>query len=182
VSPGASRALTAALVAAVALAALAAGVLVQWQRTGLDSASSTAVLALTRAEFPDLGGKITTIGQWKGKIVVVNFWATWCPPCRREIPDLVRVQRALGANGVQIVGIAVDEPGKVAAYAAEIGMTYPTLIGGFEAIELSRGLGNKSGALPFTLVLDRSGRLVQTHLGAMTEDQLKAVLEPLLGS
>lgn len=169
------------LIAAVALAALAAGVLVQWQRTRLGPPNTRdAVLALTRAEFPDLSGKRTTVGHWQGKIVVVNFWATWCPPCRREIPGLVQIQERFAANGVQVVGIAVDQADKVAAYATEVGMTYPTLIAGIEAIDVARQLGNTSGALPFTVVLDRDGNVVETHLGMISEGELATVLVPLV--
>jgi len=169
------------LMAVVALGALAAGVYVQMARTGLEPPTGpAAALALTRAEYPDLQGKRTTIGQWHGKVVVVNFWATWCPPCRQEIPGLIQIDRKFAAKGVQVVGIAVDQADKVVAYAAEIGMTYPTLVAGFEVMDVARQLGNKSGALPFTVVLDRSGNVVKTHLGMLTEADLTALLAPLL--
>jgi thiol-disulfide isomerase/thioredoxin len=170
------------LVAVVAAAALAAGVLVQLERTRLEPpADVNAVLALTRAEFQDLQGRRTTIGQWRGKVVVVNFWATWCPPCRQEIPGLIQIDRKFAANGVQVVGIAVDQAEKASTYATEIGVSYPVLVAGIEVMDIARQLGNKAGVLPFTVVLDRRGNLVKAHLGILTEADLAAILGPLLG-
>lgn len=174
----AGKVVTILLTGVVAILALAAGIYVQLERTRLDTPE---VSALTRVRLPDLEGNIRTIGEWKGKILLVNFWATWCPPCRQEIPGLIRIQEKHAANGVQVVGIAVDQVDKVRPYAAEIGIRYPILIAGIEALDLARQLGNKSGALPFTVVLDRSGKVVKTHLGLLTEADLEALIAPLLG-
>ena len=130
--------------------------------------------------LPDLSGTEQPLGQWKGKVIFVNFWATWCVPCREEMPEFVRVQREFGARGLQFVGIAVDDADKVRQFAAEIGLDYPALLGGYGAIELSRTLGNRVGALPFTVVVDRSGRVVKTHLGPMKKEQLDALITQLL--
>jgi thiol-disulfide isomerase/thioredoxin len=102
--------------------------------------------------LPDLDGKEQALGQWKGKVLIVNFWATWCVPCREEMPEFVKLQKEFGDRGVQFVGIAVDDPAKVRQFAAELGLNYPALIGGYGAIELSKSLGNRVGALPYTLV------------------------------
>jgi len=177
----AGRGLIYALIAAVALVAFAAGAYVRWQRTALEApAGHAGVLALTRMKLPDLEGKSITIERWKGKVLVVNFWATWCPPCRQEIPGLVAIQSKFAANGVQVIGIAIDQAANVKDFAREIGITYPILIAGVEAMDVARALGNKSGALPFTVVLDRSGNVVKTHLGLLTEAELTAILAPLL--
>jgi thiol-disulfide isomerase/thioredoxin len=111
---------------------------------------------------------------------VVNFWATWCEPCRAEVPALVRLRTEYASNGLEVVGIAVDSAAKVRDFAAEYRISYPLVIGGFETVDLSRRLGNKLGALPFTVVLDRSGRLVYTHLGAVSETELRDLVRPLL--
>ena len=142
---------------------------------------SASVLALTRATFPDLAGNSTTLSHWQGKVVVVNFWASWCPPCREEIPGLIRMQGRYAANGVQIVGIAVDSAEKSRQAAAEMTINYPVLVAGLEAIDLTRKLGNPAGGLPYTIVLDRQGGLVATHLGLLSEAQLEQILRPLLG-
>ena len=130
--------------------------------------------------LPDLSGREQALGQWKGKVVFVNFWATWCAPCREEMPEFIRAQREFGARGLQFVGIAVDEADKVRQFAAEIGLNYPALLGGYGAIELSKTLGNRVGALPFTVVVDRAGRIVHTHLGPMKKEQLEAFIAQLL--
>lgn len=136
--------------------------------------------ALLGIALPDPAGKEEALGQWKGKVLVINFWATWCTPCREEMPEFVAAQRELGDRGLQFVGIAIDEPDKVRQYAKEIGLNYPALIGGYGAIELSRTLGNRVGALPFTVILDRSGRIVHTQLGPLRDAKLRGILAELL--
>jgi thiol-disulfide isomerase/thioredoxin len=113
-------------------------------------------------------------------VLVVNFWATWCAPCREEMPLFVRAQREMGAKGLQFVGIAVDDAAKVRAFADEIGLNYPALVGGYGAMELSKTLGNSIMALPFTVVVDRTGAVALTHLGPIKEAQLDAILRQLL--
>ena len=113
-------------------------------------------------------------------MLVVNFWATWCAPCREEMPDLVRAQKEYGAKGLQIVGIAADDAGKVQQFAKEIDLNYPALIGGYAAIDLSKDLGNNLVALPFTLILDRQGKVAYTHLGPVKPDKLRDVITGLL--
>ena len=130
--------------------------------------------------LPDTAGREQSVGQWRGKVLVVNFWATWCVPCREEMPEFVKAQREFGGRGLQFVGIAVDDVEKVKDFAAELGLNYPALIGGYGAIELSKSLGNRLGALPFTIVVDRSGRISHTQLGPMKESSLTAIISQLL--
>jgi thiol-disulfide isomerase/thioredoxin len=130
--------------------------------------------------LPDPDGGAQSLGQWKGKVLVVNFWATWCVPCREEMPQFVKAQRDLGGRGLQFVGIAIDQADKAKAFATELGLNYPTLIGGYGAIELSKTFGNRLGALPFTIVVDRSGNVVHTQLGPLTEKSLGSIVAQLL--
>jgi len=130
--------------------------------------------------LPDAEGREQPLAQWKGKLMVVNFWATWCVPCREEMPEFVKAQREFGDKGLQFVGIAIDQPDKVAAFANELHLNYPALIGGFGAIELSKTMGNRLGALPFTIVVDRSGRVALTQLGPMKEAKLRSIVGQLL--
>jgi thiol-disulfide isomerase/thioredoxin len=159
----------------VAILALAAGVgAALWSREP-PRADSVFALAL-----PDEQGVTQELGQWRGKVLVVNFWATWCEPCREEMPEFVRVQRELGPRGVQFVGVAVDQADKVAAFAKELGLNYPVLIGGYDAIDLSKNLGNRLVALPFTIVVDRQGRVAYTQLGPFKRDQIRPIVANLL--
>jgi peroxiredoxin len=170
------------LIGVAAAVALAAGFLVA-ERTGnpmTAPATPGAPDALLGITLPDASGKQEALGQWRGKVLVVNFWATWCTPCREEMPEFVTVQRELGGRGLQFVGIAIDEPAKVRQFADEIGLNYPSLIGGYGAIELSKSLGNKVGALPFTLILDRSGAVAHTQLGPLREAKLRSIVAQLL--
>jgi peroxiredoxin len=168
-------------VAAVAVAAAAAGA---WWRLGpggglVDPAPKDAGTLLALA-LPDANGKDTPLAQWRGKLLVVNFWATWCTPCREEMPRFVELQDRYGARGLQFVGVAIDQADKVRAFADEIHLNYPSLIGGYGAIELSRTLGNGLGALPFTVVVDRSGAIVHTQLGPVKDAQLRSMIDQLL--
>ena len=139
--------------------------------------SSDRLFAL---ELPDTAGVKQPLKQWRGKILVVNFWATWCEPCREEMPEFARAQSELGPRGVQFVGIAVDQADKVGRFAKEINLNYPALVGGYEAMELSRSVGNELVALPFTIVIDRNGRIADTHLGPMKPQQLRSILDKIL--
>ena len=128
----------------------------------------------------DTKGNEQSLAQWKGRVLVVNFWATWCVPCREEMPEFVKAQRELGDRGVQFVGIAIDQPDKIDAFAAELHLNYPALGGGYGAIELSKAMGNRLGALPFTVVVDRAGRVAHTQLGPLKESNLRSILAQLL--
>ena len=162
--------------------ALAAGIL--WRQLAVDStsptdgaANSAPLLALT---LPDATGEQETLGQWKGKVLIVNFWATWCEPCKEEMPRFIKLQDEFGPKGLQFVGVAIDQPEKVRAFAKDIGLNYPTLVGGYGAIELSKTLGNRVGALPFTVVLDRAGGVVHTQLGPVKDAQLQSMIRQLI--
>lgn len=165
------------LVAAVAVLAAAAGFAYHVWRTAPEAAGQAA---LATVGFPDLDGRAQSLDQWRGKVVVVNFWATWCAPCREEIPILVKLQRKHGAQGLQFVGVAIDQAEKVRPYAAEMGMNFPILIGGVDAIELTRTLGNRAGVLPFTVIVARDGRIAGREVGAVKEGPLEAQLLQLL--
>lgn len=166
------------IIAATAAGILAlAGGVVLFQREPSVPRDGSAVLAMV---LPDVDGREQALAQWRGKVLVVNFWATWCAPCREEMPHFIAAQARDGANGVQFVGIAVDQADKVRDFAKEIGLNYPALIGGFGAIELSKALGNDLAALPFTIVLDRAGSVVHTRLGPMKAQELDALLRTLL--
>jgi thiol-disulfide isomerase/thioredoxin len=161
----------------VAALAVAAGVWFGNGRTPLTKdVTGASASPLLGVSLPDPDGKEQALAQWKGKVLIVNFWATWCAPCREEMPMFMRVQDAQGAKGIQFVGIAIDSPAKVREYARELKLNYPTLIGGYGAMELSESLGNTVKALPFTIIINRDGKVAHTQLGPLKEDQLVRIL------
>ena len=112
--------------------------------------------------------------------MVVNFWATWCPPCIAEIPEFIKLQKKYGKQGVQFIGIAIDQKSKVQSFAAEVGMNYPVLLGDLAGIDLARRIGNVEGGLPYTVIVERSGKIVTTQLGTLSTDKLEGIIKPLL--
>jgi thiol-disulfide isomerase/thioredoxin len=165
-------------IAVAGIVALGAGL--YWGRTAMEGGARRDASTLLALSLPDTAGKEQSFGQWKGKLLIVNFWATWCEPCRDEMPQFVETQQRFGANGLQFVGIAIDQADKVQQFATEIHLNYPALIGGYGAIELSKTLGNRLGALPFTVIVDRSGHIVHTQLGRLNESQLQSFIKQLL--
>ncbi|HXQ31616.1 MAG TPA: TlpA disulfide reductase family protein [Steroidobacteraceae bacterium] len=124
----------------------------------------------------DLDGKSHSISEWDGKALMVNFWATWCAPCRREIPLLNKIRREYAANGIEIVGIAVDFADDVRAYASHVPIAYPVLVGEQEGLEAARAFGVASAVFPFTAFTDSHGRVLTIHLGELHEPDARAIL------
>ena len=130
--------------------------------------------------LPDLEGRTRSSNEWPGKVLVINFWATWCPPCRREMPEFIELQKSRGSSGLQFVGIAIDSPDPVKEFAKSIGVNYPILIGETDAISLSESLGNRFSSLPFTVIFDRAGKPVYAKAGELDRRTLEEQLAPLL--
>jgi thiol-disulfide isomerase/thioredoxin len=124
----------------------------------------------------DLSGTPRSIRSWPGKSMIVNFWATWCAPCRREIPLLRELQKQHGAEGFQIVGVAVDIREDVIKYVKEIGIDYPVLIGEQDGIDAVNTFGQGSIGFPFTVFTDNQGRIVLFHLGEIHKEQADVLL------
>jgi thiol-disulfide isomerase/thioredoxin len=156
----------------IGLAAAASGALLSW-RLGREPYE---VAVLREAWVTDLAGKRRNLLQWQGQILVVNFWATWCEPCREEIPAFMQVRHKLLRSGVEFVGIAIDQAAKVALFARTVQIDYPLLLAGSDGLDLMRKLGNPSGGLPFTVVLDRKGTIAFRNLGALAGSKIEAQL------
>lgn len=168
-----------ALFVVAAVSALAAGYALHTWNNATTPVSGGAE-QLMAAALPDMEGNSQALAQWRGKVMVVNFWATWCSPCLKEIPEFVRMQEKLGPRGLQFVGIAIDNRDKVREFAAKFRINYPVLIGEMEGIELVRLVGNDRGGLPYTVILDRKGQLIGTELGGLNEQKLTAIVAPAL--
>ena len=176
-----TRARQALAAGALAIVFAGAGLLFYQWRAGAGLPDPAAAgQKLLAASLRGLDDQPQPFAQWRGKVLVVNFWATWCAPCREEIPVFIKVQDRYRARGVQFVGIAIDQPERVRPYARDIGINYPLLVGGVETMEFARQVGNRAGVLPFTLVLDRSGRVAATHVGVFKPETLESALTPLL--
>lgn len=127
--------------------------------------------------FNDLEGKPVSLAQFKGKLLLVNFWATWCAPCLKEMPLLINAQKQYGARGLQIIGPAMDEAKDVKALATKLGVNYPVMADFASADAAMSTLGNKQGALPFSVLIDAKGMIVKTVLGGLHEDDLNALIQ-----
>ena len=126
--------------------------------------------------FPDLNSTPQSIEQWKGKILVVNFWATWCPSCLKEIPAFIHLQSKYGEQ-VQFIGIALDDVEAVRAFQQKTAVNYPLLISGdFAGFQLAKKLGNFINAIPYTVVTNHEGVVIYRHSGEMTAKELEVVL------
>jgi thiol-disulfide isomerase/thioredoxin len=147
------------------------------QNAPVTNDGASLILATT---LPDLQGKKQSISQWKGKVLVINFWATWCEPCRREMPEFIELQNELRDQGLLFIGIAMDQESKVQRFSKEIGVNYPVLLGGIEAMELAETAGNRYAVLPFTVILNRNGEIASTHVGRISRDKLEPILKDLL--
>ena len=164
-----------AVLAGIAVAAMAAGLYFRLGVTG--DPPATGLLGMT---LPDIEGREQRLDQWKGKLLVVNFWATWCEPCREEMPEFVKAQATWGGKGLQFVGIAIDQRDKVLQYSQDLKLNYPSLIGGYGALELSKTLGNRIMALPFTVIVDREGRIAYTQMGPLKPGKLDEFVGKML--
>ena len=141
----------------------------------------TAAAPITSLVLPDTQGVNQPMSQWRGKIVVVNFWATWCPPCREEMPGFSRIAVKYSSNGVQFVGISIDTLNNVIDFQKSAPVSYPLLIGTMDTVQSTVSIGNTAQALPFTAIFDRSGNLHSVTLGRLSEADLEQRLH-LLGA
>lgn len=169
------------LLVAVALVSFAAGGLawyaLQYFADGGNDSGETRQYELYSIPLTALDGGETRLEDWRAEILVVNFWAPWCAPCRREIPALIDIQHEFEAHGVRILGIAFDGPEQVRRFADDYDIEYPLFVAGNGSPMYNAAFDNPSGSLPFTALLDRELRIFYRHNGEMTREQLRTRLE-----
>lgn len=126
----------------------------------------------------DLDGMPRSIVEWEGQVILLNFWAPWCKPCREEMPMLVQLQQDFGARGLQVLGLAIDDPEPVRHYAAEMPINYPLLADLVPALKVQEAYGDTR--LPYSVLIDRQGRVVYRKAGELTRAEIEVLIEPLL--
>ena len=163
----------------LALTALAGGAWLAQKHFAPHAPAASAIDTLWQLSFPDPQGHRQTLSQWRGQVLVLNFWASWCAPCRDEMPDFVALRTQYRSKGVEFVGIAIDNAANVAHFLQQQPVNYPILVGEGPAHNLARQLGDPSGSLPYTIVLDREGKPVLRHLGRLPRATLDAALRKI---
>ncbi|MFT4102639.1 MAG: TlpA disulfide reductase family protein [Burkholderiaceae bacterium] len=153
------------------------------QDAGVAEAAADAFEQLRAQSLPDPQGQPVPLTRFDDRLRVVNFWATWCPPCVEEMPALSALQRELDAAGgqppAQILGIGIDSAAKIAEFANKHEIAYPVLVAGAGGLDMLRSLGNDSGGLPFTLIIDAKGRIIDRVSGTIDIGRLRAQLRTL---
>ena len=172
--------------ALLATLAITTGFMLRSQLMGVGSQSLSneqskqGAQTLFSTTLPDLQGVEQNISQWRGKVIVVNFWATWCTPCREEIPEFIEAQKKFNEQGLVIIGIAIDQPDKIKMFSEAFGINYPILVGSMSTWSLLEATGNQRSALPYTIVLNRAGEIVDSYLGRINLKKLENQILPLL--
>ena len=164
----------------ISLVALAAGVLTsQWIfRAGL--ADDPAIKAFFANSWQTPDGKSVDTNEWRGKVLVVNFWASWCPPCVEEMPTLDKLQAEFKTKNVLFVGIGIDSPSNIRQFLEKTPVSYPIVIGGLEGSNISKQMGNAQGALPYTVIMNTQGKANSSKLGKISEEELRSAIKSAL--
>ena len=144
--------------------------------------TAASIVGKHRPDFslPDLDGQLRSISEWDGKVIALNFWATWCPPCLKEVPEFVSLQAKYQAAGLQFIGVALQKPEEVRQFVDDHGMNYPVLTGELEVIKLAESYGNDIGALPYTVIIDRNGQVAHVKPGVLPTEEAESIINRLL--
>lgn len=142
--------------------------------------ASIGTASLFATSLMDAQGQQQSLSQYQGKIIVLNFWATWCPPCREEMPELSQLYLDYQNKNVVVLGVAIDELKLVQEYLQSSPVSYPILIAENERMDLSNQLGNAQDVLPYTVIIDANGKIAKTYYGRINKSLLTTAIEPLL--
>ncbi len=144
--------------------------------------STDTLIGTSVADFQllDVAGKPRQLSEWQGRVIVLNFWATWCPPCKKEIPDFVELQQQYGEMGLQFIGITLQRPDEIRDFLSAFQVHYPNLVGAGDVIKLANKLGNDVGVLPYTVIIDQTGKIAFIKRGPLSKSAITAVIKPLL--
>jgi peroxiredoxin len=142
--------------------------------------STLSTKAFFAANLPNENGVSQALSQYKGKIIVLNFWATWCPPCREEMPELSQLHSENQSKNVVVLGVAIDEIVLVKEFTHDTPVSYPLFAAEDEGMALNYDLGNDKGVLPYTVIIDANGKVVKTYFGRISKALLETTLRPLL--
>lgn len=171
------------MIVVVATIAFACGLSVRWLLSAPnEQGTPTDQVRLPEFALPDLSGKQRNINEWQGNILVINFWATWCPPCLKEMPEFEALQQEFGQKSLQFIGVAIDDAEPVKEFIASKKITYPILLGQDGGTQLAHNLGNVVNTVPFTVIVDKKGHVVKTHMGALESGKLLEFINPLLNT
>ncbi len=143
----------------------------------VEAGSNATASVVYAASFPDLSGKQQSLAQWSNKLLVINFWASWCGPCLDELPIFVKMQEKYSARGLQVIGIAADSPANVGNFAKKLNVNYPVLPDEARAIEFSKRAGNRLGLLPYTIIIAPDGDILHTRLGVVSETEIERIIQ-----
>jgi len=165
------------MTAGVAAVAVAAGVGVGLNKFSTQPADDEIVEDFFNSQYPDPTGLPQSMSAYRGEVLVINFWATWCAPCVQEMPELSEIQDKTAPSGVKVLGLAIDSANKVLEFNRRLKVSYPLLILGASGIDLVRQFGNPSGSLPYTVVINRNGAIVDQTLGRFNKETLLQTIE-----
>ena len=168
------------MISGICVLALLAGVFSsQWiSQTGLASDPSIKAFFANSWQTPD--GKSVNSENWRQKVLIVNFWASWCPPCVEEMPTLDKIAQEYAPKNVLIVGIGIDSPSNIREFLLKTPVSYPIVIGGLEGSNLAKQMGNAQGALPYTVIINSKGKAIFTKLGKIREEELRKAINSAL--